>query len=167
MIHIAFFLSHIPPPPPLYLLCTAGDYPTTVANQKELDVYTINIVKYGLYILAGIFGVVACTTARRALRAHKSAIIQIVILYLCMLTSLTTIALTIYSAVQTRDYNEWWSYLISVFIILQRLFFIAALSSAARSLRDAEKDAAVAEVVCGSALQLNASSDDDEEKGRQ
>ena len=82
-----------------------------------------------------------------------------------MLTSLTTIALTIYSSVQTSDYNAWWSYLIQIFIILQRIFFIAALSSAARSLRDAEKDAAVAEVVCGSALQLP-DSDDDEEKGR-
>jgi len=119
-----------------------------VNEQKDDDIYSINVVNYILYMGAGITGMLACVLGRKALRAHKSVTFHWVLLILTQILAIITIILTIYVS-SNKNGKKWWSVVIQIAIIIQRLFFMAALTSAQRSLRHSRSAPAVAHIVCG------------------
>lgn len=135
------------------ILVILGDYPTTVENQKYLNIYETNLAKYSIYIAAGLLAIVGTTSSLRAVRTGGSTSFGNVLLIVSIVGALATIGITGYTISKGPDYGaEWWSYLISAFIILQRILFAIAASCAVATLNDAAEDPEVAAVVADSSL---------------
>jgi hypothetical protein len=130
-------------------LSATGVYPESISIQKELDVYAENIVKYSLYILAGLMTLLgAFLASKEILRKVKnsddvspSLAIPKLLLLVSILIALATIGMTIQIMVDVNNSYSlaWWSWLIMVIIILQRLFFSCACSAALWTLFDATR----------------------------
>jgi hypothetical protein len=124
-------------------LSATGVYPESTPIQKELDVYAENIVKYSLYILAGLMTLLAAYLATREILLQKSSkgaapslIIPKLLMLVSILIALATIGMTIQIMVDVNNSYTlaWWSWL-----ILQRLFFSCACSAALWTLFDATR----------------------------
>lgn len=127
-------------------LSATGVYPESVTIQKELDVYAENIVKYTLYIVAGILTLLGAYLASRKIISEDESssqtlnlVIPQLLLLVSVLIALATIGMTIQIMVDVNNAYTlaWWSWLIMAIIILQRLFFSCACSAALWTLFDA------------------------------
>lgn len=130
-------------------LSATGVYPESIVIQKELNVYVENIVKYSLYIVAGILTLIAAYMANAEILKNRQNIDEQRSLHLLMpkmlllvsvLIALATIGMTIQVQVDVNNAYTlaWWSWLIMVIIILQRIFFSCACTAALWTLIDAE-----------------------------
>lgn len=127
-------------------LSATGVYPESITIQKELDVYAENIVKYTLYIVAGLLTLLGAYLASRKIMSEDepsskslNLVIPQILLLVSVLIALATIGMTIQIMVDVNNAYTlaWWSWLIMAIIILQRLFFSCACSAALWTLFDA------------------------------
>lgn len=131
-------------------LSSTGVYPESVSIQKELGLYVENIVKYSLYIVAGILTLGGAHLASRKILNRRDDIttgnstslnllVPQCLLVISVLIALATIGMTIQIQVEVNNSYTlaWWSWLIMALIILQRVFFACACSAAVWTLIDA------------------------------
>lgn len=123
-------------------LTATGTYPTSVANQKYLNVFAEGLTKYSLYIFAGLIAIVGVGYSRRLLAKNVGTVIPQAILLLAALIAVATIGMSIQILVDVNNAESvaWWEWLILVLIILQRILFTVATSCAIWTLRVAEKN---------------------------
>jgi hypothetical protein len=127
-------------------LSATGVYPDSIDVQKEIGVYAEDIVKYTLYIVAGILAILAAFIVNRTEESTNSPP-KLLIPKLLLITStamaLATIGMSIQILVDVNNASggqvAWWSWLILALIILQRLFFSCACGAAVWTLMDVSK----------------------------
>jgi hypothetical protein len=127
-------------------LSATGVYPDSIDVQKEIGVYAEDIVKYTLYIVAGILAILAAFIVNRTEESTYSPP-KLLIPKLLLITStamaLATIGMSIQILVDVNNASggqvAWWSWLILALIILQRLFFSCACGAAVWTLMDVSK----------------------------
>lgn len=125
-------------------LSATGVYPDSVDVQKEIGVFAEDIVKYTLYIVAGILAIIAAFIVSRTEYSTMSTP-KLLIPKLLLITStaiaLATIGMSIQILVDVNNAYQvaWWSWLILAIIILQRLFFSCACGAAVWTLMDVSK----------------------------
>ncbi|EFN57075.1 expressed protein [Chlorella variabilis] len=124
-------------------LTLGGDYPAPKAEMEEAGVWVDYVVKYALYMGAGVLGVAAVLLANRALAAGRGTALPQAVLLVTVLSVLATIGLTIYLLTINLGYS-WWDYLLNVLMLIQRLLFFVVGSMALYTLWEADKDTGVA-----------------------
>lgn len=139
-------------------LAATGVYPESVAIQKELGVFVEDLVKYALYIVAGILALLGAFVARQKILSSKAKspcedvnlIIPQVILITGVLAALATVAMSIQILVEINNQYpvDGWSWFILVIFVLQRLFLSAACTSATWTLIDASRNRECRDIVC-------------------
>lgn len=139
-------------------LSATGVYPESVAIQKELGVFVEDLIKYSLYIVAGILALVGAFVARKKLLSSKSTppyekidlVVPQIILVAAVLTALATVAMSIQILVEINNSYpvDGWSWFILVIFVLQRLFLAAACISATWTLNDASNKGECRDILC-------------------
>ena len=86
-------------------LCLAGQYPTSIAGQKALGIYAVDVTKYALYIVAGVMGVAGTTLSLRALRSNSSTTVPLLLLLISALIAVATIGMTIFVMTKGPQYD--------------------------------------------------------------
>ncbi|GAX75829.1 hypothetical protein CEUSTIGMA_g3272.t1 [Chlamydomonas eustigma] len=114
----------------LLALGASGKYPNSIDLQKLLGTYTISNVKYGLYTLAGLLGILGGLLGNRVLQSGDPASLVLHIVAIIMLSAivaLVSVALTCWEiAIVAHEPQTWFSWLIVALTIIQRLVYTAA-----------------------------------------
>ncbi|GAB4816418.1 hypothetical protein N2152v2_003464 [Parachlorella kessleri] len=125
------------------ILCGTGVFPASVDEMKAADIYVPYMVKYGLYILAGLVVPLGVFMVYGAFNRGSSPALGTLVLWFGASVTLGTIGLTIYLFTKDADIDaDWWSYLIQALILVQRIALLLAIIAALVAVHEAQGDEA-------------------------
>ncbi|KAL4437021.1 hypothetical protein ABPG75_004160 [Micractinium tetrahymenae] len=131
-------------------LCLAGVFPASIEVQKYVGTYAENIAKYSMYLWTGLVGVTAPLVAGHALRRDRSLVPALALFYLANASVVVCLSLSIYLLTKGAQMGmEWWMYLISALMIIQRCLYFVSAGVSCYSLHRAMSDERVRAVMAG------------------